>query len=247
MTKNKIALLIHGWPNTLADDSFPVRYFKSKGFDVQNPKWFTFKKPIRIDDVLRYFTVALQNEKPDVIVGFSAGGLIAPHVANLFPESKLILIATGPRLNPKSEKVKVLFTEIDTKLIFFLLKVASFVPRTALRKIYKKMYPNNTDLHTHAYEKDMDRNLDAIKNIDECLKDTADFIRTIDNTSFLPNIKNKTLIVSGNEDVLMPVNLGNELNHLIKNSVFHTTRASHFDVFNRESIIYVDDFLDKIL
>jgi pimeloyl-ACP methyl ester carboxylesterase len=243
MNDDKIALLLHGWPNTVADNSFPVRYFKSKGFTVLNPKWFVLRKPISMEGVIKMLSDKLENRKPDVIVGFSAGGLIAPHLASLYPKSKLILVATGPCLNPKSVKYKLLLKKVNTKFLFPLLDTAKSIPIEGLRKIYEKMYPRNVDCDPQEYQEDMNRNLEAIRNVDECLKENTDFIRTIDNTNFLPEISNETLIISGEEDPLMPTELGQELNKLIRNSVFHTVHASHFDVFNKDATVIIDSFL----
>jgi pimeloyl-ACP methyl ester carboxylesterase len=242
--KNKVALLIHGWPNALAENSLPVRYFKSKGFYVLAPGWLVLKKPIHLGEVVKTVCATLGDRKPDVIVGFSAGGFIAPHIASLYPESKLILVATGPRIDPKSKKYKFLLKKVDVKFVYPLLKTAKLLPPERLRKIYEKMYPNNTDLDAEEYRWDMNRNLDAIRNVDECLRDNTEFIRTVDNTKFLTTVTNKTLVLSGDEDPLMPVELGQELNRLIKNSELHTVHASHFDVFNTETTVLIDKFLE---
>jgi pimeloyl-ACP methyl ester carboxylesterase len=244
MDTNKVVLLLHGWPNTVADGSFPVRYFKSKGFTVLNPKWFVLRKPISMEGLVKTLSNTLENTKPDVIVGFSAGGLIAPHLADLYPQSRLILVATGPFLNPKSLKYKLLLKEVNTNLLFPLLGTAKKIPMEKLKKIYEKLYPNNIGQDDESYMEDMNRNLDAIRNADEVLKDNSDFIRKIDNTQFLPKIQNKTLIISMDEDPLMPVELGRELNRLIKGSVFHIVHASHFDLFNKDAAAVVDIFLE---
>jgi pimeloyl-ACP methyl ester carboxylesterase len=228
----------------VADDSFPVRYFKSKGFTVLKPKWFVLRKPISIEGVVKMLSNTLGDKRPDLIVGFSAGGLIAPHLANIYPESKLILVATGSLLNPKSIKYKFLLKKVSTDLLFPLLETAKSMPIEKLKKIYEKMYPNNIGQDEKDYQEDMNRNLEAIRNADNLLKDNSDFIRTIDNTQFLPKIQNKTLIISMDEDPLMPVDLGRELNRLIKGSVFRTVHASHFDLFNKDAAAVVDTFLE---
>ena len=43
----------------------------------------------------------LNGTVPDVIVGISMGGLIAPHLAKDYPTTKLIMIASGPKLKTK--------------------------------------------------------------------------------------------------------------------------------------------------
>jgi pimeloyl-ACP methyl ester carboxylesterase len=244
MGNNKIALLLHGWPNAIEKSSHRFKYFESKGFTIINPKWFVLRKPIMVEGVAKMICTALGGKEPDVIVGFSAGGLIAPYIAKIYPDSRLILISTGPRIEPRSKKYRFLLKEVDTKLIYPLLKTAKIVPSEKLKKVYETMYPNKTDLDAQEYQEDMDRNVDAIINVDECLRDNTEFIRTIDNTNFLPTIRNKTLIISADEDSLMPVELGLELNRLIKGSEIHTVHASHFDVFNTETTILIDKFLE---
>jgi hypothetical protein len=68
-----------------------------------------------------------------------------------------------------------------------------------------------------SYEKDRRENLRAVSKmtIKSC-REIANMMERIDNTALLKNFDNKTLIISGKSDNLMPATLGRELKSLLK-------------------------------
>lgn len=70
------------------------------------------------------------------------------------------------------------------------------------------------------------------------------FIRNHDTTDRLAQIQGPTLVLAGEEDILIPVQLSKRLHELIKNSEFRTTKGGHGciwefpDAFNEQSISF---------
>jgi len=72
----KTALVLHGWPEHNLENYFLVKWLEDKEYKVLTP------------DLFRHGLVPELNEKIDLIVGISMGGLVLPQVAKKTPEGQ---------------------------------------------------------------------------------------------------------------------------------------------------------------
>ena len=70
-----------------------------------------------------------------------------------------------------------------------------------------------------------------------------DFVTQTDNTKILRSLNNKTLIFSGENDLLMTKDGGEELSKLIKNSKLVINNGSHFNTFTEKDLVKIDNYL----
>lgn len=239
-----VSLIIHGYPQPIAKDHLLYDFFEQNNWEVIAPYLFTDEFVLSRENAQKYLEKELGDKKPDVIVGVSLGGLIAPLIAQNYPDSKLVLIATGAYFKPRSKMLWLVL--IIKKFLGFTYKLISLIPKRILFLFYRLVSPLSTK-DTSAKEV---YNLDAKRNIDFILKIPAskhkeiiDSALKIDNRQLLTTIKNKTLIFTGKNDVLMPLELSRELRTLIAGSRLVITPGQHFNVFTKDNLADLKAFL----
>lgn len=196
------------------------------------------------DEVIKNVRYALKGERPDVVVGISMGGLLAPHLAKQFSESKLILIGTGPYFKTKIPIYNFLahLEAHDEKLL--LIRLLRLTPRWLFRFVYKFFNRSNT-LTNLDYQSRADENYNGVFRVPtNKIKEVLKFVTETNNSKLLQQISNKTIIFAGGSDSMMPAQLSGEMNSLIKNSKLIISNRLHYDVFTKADYHYLNEFLN---
>lgn len=240
----KTVYILHGWPQAITSDSMYFKYFSRREYNVIAPNLYLENFSINETQLITSLLSKLNGKTPDVILGISMGGLLAPHIAQKYPKSKLILIATGPVLESNSIGFNVLFRLINIPIFQSIFNLFRYIPRNLIYQIYKIFNPvRDISLHEE-YIIDMKTNVDVMLSVPvKKHAEIAQFISRVDNTHMLQNLHNKTVIFSGQNDSMMPNKLGNLLGELIHNSQVIVTKGSHFNVFNGKNFSDVSKFL----
>jgi pimeloyl-ACP methyl ester carboxylesterase len=243
----KVALVLHGWPESRTEDSFYYKYFKDRGYDVLAPNLFDGSFTFDIHNVGSRIKKQLRSRKIDVIVGISMGGLILPYIAKDHPGAKLIFIASGAHLKSKSGFFNLAFTLLRKQYILKSIAWILLLPDSVLKFFYQLANPfTGSGRDLLAYEKDMLHNIKTIKGIPvEKETEIINFVSKVDNTDLLRGIKNASLIYNGRKDLLMPAERGEELHQLLKNSQLIINGGEHFDVFTEKNLKDWDGFLKE--
>ena len=186
-------------------------------------------------------------EKIDLIVGISLGGLWAQRMASEHPEAKLLLIATFPTKTSQMELVDQLIRWIKKGWILRLLEGMKVFSTRWWVMLYLKFNPvppgSNSEIK-RLYLEEMTRNVDYFKKLSiEDAKKIIGVLESWDNREILKQLKNKTLILAGENDQLCPVTVARLMNNSIKNSELVVSSGGHFNVFNEESEGAVKEFL----
>ncbi len=234
-----IALLIHGWPCYFDDSSMLVKFLKKSGYKVIAPKLFLRNYDEK--SIFNHIKKSLGGKKPDLIIGQSLGGIIAQKLSLEYPESKLILIATGPYFKPKAKPFfKFLFKSRSSDLLFFGIKV---LPIPITKFFYTLVTPFMRVNHKE-YKKDMINNLRAIKKIKyKTYREIFQFAISVNNENVLNKIKNKTLIITGKKDIAMPLELSVLLYEKIPDSKILIYDKSHHNLIDKDSIEKIKKFV----
>lgn len=241
----KTILIIHGWPRPVDKDGPYYSYFNEWGYGVIAPEIFSTDFVLTSAEVKKFIEKQLSGEKPDVIMGVSLGGLIAPVVAQDYPDAKMILIATGPKFKPESTGFNIIVHLAKNKRLRNWLNLVKFLPTKILYRFYEIASPfRGSDGEKQIYMNDMKKNFKYILSIpiDEESR-IIDFATTADNTQLLKNLKNRTLIFTGDRDILMPEFLSNELHNLLVNSQLVVNHGNHFDIISDASFEEMRKFL----
>jgi esterase/lipase len=234
-------LVLHGYPR-IDEKSLLFDYFSRKKYKIYCPYLFNDKLEFTQSKINLFIDNFIKGSVPDVIIGISLGGLILPSVALKYPKAKLIFIASGASVNPKSNLLKRLI-KAKTSARLFGLTLA--LPYPALAYLYTLLIPLIGGSEKLAeYQKDKLLNLMAIKTITpDKNREIFRFITQVNNIPILSKLKQKTLILSGKDDVLMPISEAEKLNNLVKNSKLVNTEAEHFNVVSFTTVNEVEKFL----
>jgi pimeloyl-ACP methyl ester carboxylesterase len=234
----KTALLIHGWPCYFEDKDEIIRSFQKLGYKVIAPKLFLDE--YNIQKIISEIDIFLDKD-PDVILGFSLGGIIAQIISEKYPKSKLILVATGPYLKPSSSKLfKFFINSKASDAAFFIVKILP-VPASVLFYRITNLF-TGSDYKT--YKEDMKKNILSIKKIKfKTYKKIFDFLLDVDTSDILPKLKNHTLIISGKKDFAMPLELSILLHKNIKNSTLKKYDSAHYQILNKKTIKEIEIFV----
>lgn len=246
-TMNKTALILHGWPQSIGEDSMYYKYFSDKGYNVIAPEIFSRDFELTEEEAKKYIESQLDGRKPDVIVGISMGGLLAPVIAKDYPEAKLIFIASGPQIESSSPGFKLVLNLAKNKRLLNILNIFKFMPPKVLYYFYEAINPfRGDDNQRMIYNQDMKINFKYIMKIpiDE-EGEIVNFVTQTDNTELLKTLKNRTLIFTSDNDLMMPSKLGQDLHRLLVNSEIIISNGGHFNVFTEENFKDVDKFLLK--
>jgi pimeloyl-ACP methyl ester carboxylesterase len=250
MNKNaKVALLIHGYPEPIYESSPLYQYFQKQGYSIVAPYLFSSEFRLTPQEVKKYVERKLDGQKPDVIVGVSLGGLLAPNIAQDYPNAKLVMVATGPYIR----------TEIGpyNRILEFVGRTHTFTPlywvlRSTPTWFYSLVY--KTFNHSKLNPDERQKLETHIKENWSCVtaipkgedEEVIDFVTNVDNTMILRSLKNPTIIFAGDGDIMMPSRLSGELKELIKNSdLVLGNNKEHWNVFDESNWKDLDSFLGK--
>ncbi|PIX68337.1 hypothetical protein COU93_00690 [Candidatus Shapirobacteria bacterium CG10_big_fil_rev_8_21_14_0_10_36_6] len=182
---------------------------------------------------------------PDVIVGFSLGGMVAIKLIYQYPSAKLVLLATGSRIFPSRHIFRIAYWISQSNFGLKMLMNLVRFPRNWLLRLNRLFQASDVDLNTK-----FGADMSALKNIQYFKKisfvkwrEVISFINNFDGHDYCLKIINPTLIISGNKDVLMPPKLGRELNLLISNSKFVVSDGLHFDVLSGVGLKALEEFI----
>ncbi|MBT3720654.1 alpha/beta hydrolase [archaeon] len=234
----KTALIIHGWPCYIENNHPLVELLKKEKFKISAPK--LFKKKYTKKSVLNQINSSIKKQ-PEIIIGISLGGTFAQILAKKYPKSKLLLIATGPYLKPKA-KILYDFARffLLSDILFLFIK---FMPWMIIHPFYKIILPiigkNYSD-----YINDMKTNILSMKKVKYSVyRNIIKYAFTINNEPMLSKIKNKTMIITGKKDIMMPPELSKLMHQKIKNSKLYEIDAQHHNLFNDKVIKKIKEFV----
>lgn len=229
----KTAILINGLSAPIKNDYFLVRWLVELGYEVE-----------RIEPMERGSIDEVESE-PDLIIGWSMGGLIAPELALKYPKSKLILAATGVKVNPDQRTAKFVFEMVGTEWGMKLLGAGLKLPKNILMDSYEQLNKIPASEVRENYRKQMEENIALFQRIpSEQIKSMIDYLKKTDNSWLLKRLENKTLVVCGKLDRLMPVEEGKRLAGLIKNSQLVVTEGGHYNVISETELPMIKKFLE---
>jgi pimeloyl-ACP methyl ester carboxylesterase len=243
----KTILMLHGWPQPVNPNSLYYKDFEKWGYDVVAPEYISEKFTLTLDNIRKYIEKELNGRVPDVIMGISMGGLLAPQIARDYPKAKMILIATGPKLKPKDATFNLLIALAKNKRMINALNIVKILPKEFLFGFYGIVNPFKGNAQEKpAYMEDMKNNFKYMLSIPVSKEgEIADLISKIDNTELLKTLKNETLIFAGKNDSLMPQDPESELTKLLPNSRIVVSHGSHWDVISEPSFVEMKKFLSK--
>lgn len=238
----KTVLLIHGWPKPIGKDDNIYRYFRQNGFRVCCPYLIRNETKFSVGGIRKILAKSLAGRTPDVIVGISLGGLLAPMIATDYPNSRLVIVASGVCYSPDNWVAKY-----GPKLCRAgLREVIRSFDRKLLLRAYKLINPNKSKKG----ERDQDdreifNNMNRVLGLpDRRIREVIDFVYRVDNRELLPKIENKTIIFSGSHDTIMPCSQGRLMNHLVKNSQLFILGGRHHDLIGSGMLKILGDFLE---
>jgi len=237
-----MVIIVHGWPQPITEKDLIYRYFSQKGYHVCCSYLYKMKGKLSLEKIKRELAELSKGAVPNVIVGVSIGGLLVPHLALDYPEAKLVFVSSGAHLSPKNW-----FVRYGPGLCRVgLVKLARFLNKKLLLKIYKLINPNKVKRRSVGQSGDeLFDNLEKVLELpDSRIREIADFVSKIDNSDLLTKIKNKTVIFSGDKDSVMPYKQGKKMSRLIKNSRFFVLKGKHNDLVDEEMLKNLDGFLE---
>ncbi len=231
-------LVLHGFPNRETKDRPLSSYLSSLGFQVINPDLFIEGIRFGSDEFLDYIDEHIRGRKIEAIAGVSMGGLVLPLLLERYKDAKAVFLATGPRLAPKNN-IKTMIRIARPILPILKLLILMF-PKNLLVWTYSNVLVRNKKDPKSYLE-----NIDSLKKI-RCSKmhEIIDFAMKTNNLKILSEAENKALVVSCKDDLLMPLELGNEIASVMKNSQFITTKGVHRDVLNNSTKNKIKEFLE---
>ena len=238
------AIIFHGFPDALKANNPLYSYFKERGWRLIMPDLLTESYHFNATKVIKNTMEILGDTYPNVIIGISLGGLLAPFLAKSYPKSKLVLIGTGPYFKTKIWIYNFLvYLEANDKNLY-LIKLLKLTPRWLFRFIYK-IFNRSDSLPNADYRSRADENYDGTFRVPtQKIREILSFVTTTNNKNLLQNLTNETLIFAGKSDLMMPLYLSKELNYLIKGSKLRISNRLHYDVFSKEDVRFLDRFIN---
>lgn len=237
--------MLHGWPQAIGEDHSLVKLLKKRNYVVFTPFLLEMKPELNIKNTLSRIEDELAGKKPDLIIGMSMSGFLIPYIAKKYPEAGVVLIATAARFRSKSKFFGGLVFLIGSGfwgegIVYMLLRTAP----TFMRWWYKQLTSNGKS--GKYLQSDIDKSVKELALINPRKHyEAARMIWWMDNREIWQSLANRTLVLSGHEDIIMPEEAGRELAGLIKNCSFMVTHASHYNVLNRETYPVIDKFLSE--
>ncbi len=208
--KGEDILILHGWGSS-SDSWIDVQNnLIKKGYRVICPDLPGFGKsdiplhPWSISDYLHFvlnFSHSLGLKK-FYLLGHSLGGRIAVKVAAKYPEKIIRLILCNPAGIKMKPNLKII-------IISFLSEMGNFVFDRRYLRVFKDFFRNIFHFFL--------RHKDYVK-ANEMMKETMKIVLAENLSSYLPEIKAKTLIVWGEIDKIIPLKIAYIFSENIKSS-----------------------------
>lgn len=247
MNTHKVVVILHGWPRPMMVDYQLYKFFRDRNYEVVAPHYLEGKESFSPDVVVKVIQDRLKGHVPDVIVGYSLGGLVLPYVAHHYPEAKLVIIGSGTRFNPTLRALGVLDAMMSRKIGWRIARQVKNLPRKSLEWLLRKAYPfiQGSDVDKEMYEMGIVENVYSLVNELPAGREVEviNFIRTCDNRELLRTLPNKSLIFSGELDSVMPAFLGEELRECLQNSRIVRGKTYHHNLLNQKNIREIDSLL----
>ena len=237
----KLALILHGFPQPVeASDNFLIEYLQSRNYEVCCPYLLAGDWDFDWPNICRFISKQLNNRVPDVVIGISMGGLILPNIVKNWPKAKLIFLASGPNLDlPKAIMLPI--NLVQTDLGYLLIKLILKIPDKLLVRTYGLLdrYIEGPGEHDLA---DLQSNVHYMRLISKKrVKELIELLKKIDNSEILTRLQNPALVINGSSDVLM--GQGSTLASLLPNCKYIENTRSHFNVFTKDDLKLLDEFL----
>ncbi len=246
-TDKKIILVLHGFPGL--PKKYGIRdYINFHNYDGVIPDLFDNSFLFDKQGIIDFINKSLKSKKPDLIVAFSMGGLIAPWLAAEYPYSKLVLVATGPRIEIAIRPYDYIIKKLNLHVLGAILKYLNHVPFNLYKLSFLLFNPFKGPKEREIiYYQDIRETYEMFTNhSSNKLREIVKFVRDAESTEILKTLKNKTLIICGGHDIMMPGKLSVELNTLIKNSeIIENKNRLHHEVFDERDFARLDDFLNS--
>jgi len=243
--RKKIALILHGFPGLSANNPIE-KYFQLRNFEIVKPNLFDTVFEFNESNIIKEIEKSLLGRTPHVLLGVSMGGFFVPKIAKKYFNARLVLVASGPRVEIGIPIYNYLVKKSSKKVLSLLLIISKNLPTTLYELIYKFFNPNlNKGQIKRNYDENIISTINLVKSIPNSkILEIINLIKNKDNTKELSILNNQTLIIGGGRDIMMPLRLSNELNSLLKNSVLlKNENRLHYDVFDERDFEKLDDFL----
>jgi pimeloyl-ACP methyl ester carboxylesterase len=233
LNMKKIAVLINGLSSPIRANNFLIEWLEDLGYDV-----------VRIEPVLSEKIDSIKYE-PSVIFGWSMGGLMAPELAIKYPKAKLILAATGVKVMPNQRSARLAFEVVGTEWGMRLLGAGLRLPKSLLVNGYEQLNKIPTPGVREEYRKQMRQNINLFRKLTiEQVKYLVGYLKKVDNTELLKQLKNKTLVICGKRDRLMPISQAKKIIQLVKHSELVVSNGGHYNVIGTDELPKIKEFLE---
>ena len=193
-SENPKVCFLHGWGTSGKDFNKIETHFDFITIDIPGfGKSVPFTKSFSPRSYAEYL-IKLIPESVDVVVGHSFGGRIAVHLSQMQNYRKIVIIASPliRKLKPNSG-----FSVFKLYKFFNKLNIISDSRLDELKNKYGS---------------------EDYRNANKVLKDTLVMAVNDDLTEILPNISTKVELIYGQDDLVVPVNVGVDSNSIIPDS-----------------------------
>jgi len=194
-------LILHGWGGSSDSWIYCQKILRDRGFKVIVPDFPGFgksktpKEPWSVDDYVQWlknFTEKTEIQTPFFLLGHSFGGRIAIKFAVKYPEKiKSLILCSSAGIKPEKT--------LKQKLFFYLARIGDYL---FSQKPLRRFKDGARNVFYQAI-----RQRDYLK-ANGTMKETIKKILDEDLLDCLPKIKNKTLIIWGELDKMVPLKYG---------------------------------------
>jgi esterase/lipase len=239
----KIAVVLHGWPVPVNQSNKVCDILVVAGYKVVMPEYMKLSGDFSPNKVVEHIVKILEKNKPELVVGVSLGGLLVPYLAKKFPEAKLLIVASGYEFRPKMKWFEKAVKGIAKKGENRTVKILGKMPWWMWSKCYKVLQQVDRN-DWKKIRKDVENFGKSIKLIKvQKQVQLAKFLEGCNNAALLRVLKNKTLVIAGQRDKLMPLDQSRMINILIEDCELVECDATHYRVLNEEVIEKIYNFI----
>ena len=193
-SENPKVCFLHGWGTSGKDFNKIESHFDSITIDIPGfGKSKPFTQSFSPKSYAEYL-IKLIPDSVDIIVGHSFGGRIAAHLSQMQNYKKIVIIASPLIRKNKHNK------------------------RFSVFKLYKLMNKFNIISNQRLDELKNKYGSEDYRKANKVLKDTLVMAVNDDLTEILPNISTKVELIYGQDDLVVPVNVGVDSSSIIPDS-----------------------------